>query len=163
MRSLAPLLILLLALTPGPGRTEEELDFHRIFEARCASCHGHAGPFAQSVLRLDGDTLLRSDGRPLAPFLKTHMGGLSTEELNLFIETFRNQVGSGGLYRETCIYCHDRAYEFARKTLILKDGVLMGRYSGYLTGEFLQSHARLTPDEARAMTEAFEAVLKGAR
>lgn len=107
--------------------------------------------------------LVRSDGRPLERFLRTHFGGLDSDTLQLFLTTFETQVQSGGLYREKCILCHDPAYHFARLNLIIRDGTLTGRYSSYDIGLFLRSHGRLNADEAARMTEAFLALLGGGR
>lgn len=139
-------------------------DFHRIFEARCASCHGHAGPFArESLTESDGTLEGVRTGRAVGDFLARHAGGLEPETIAFFLDVFRAQLRSGGFYRERCAICHDRAYEFARLRLILRDGRLMGRYSGRDVADFLPGHARMTEAEAERMLEALTALRAGAR
>ena len=139
-------------------------DFHQIFETRCAGCHGHAGAFARDRLT-EAEGTLRSlrTGREIAPFLARHLGGLSQDEIALFIDVFRNQLLSGGFFQERCDICHDRAYELARLRLVLRDGRLFGRYSGRDMAAFLPGHARMTAEEAERMIGALSALLRGAR
>ena len=140
-------------------------DFHRIFEDRCAACHGHAGGFARQSLAEAEDGTLRGarSGRDVAGFLARHAGGLPPEEIALFVDVFRAQLRSGGFYQERCAICHDRAYEFARLRLILREGRLFGRYSGRDIADFLPGHARMTEAEAERMLEALIALRKGWR
>lgn len=140
-------------------------NFHEIFETRCAACHGdHAGPFARSSLvEREGTLTGARTGRPVREFLARHAGGLSGEEIALFVDVFTAQLRSGGFYQERCGICHDRAYEFARLRLALRDGRLVGRYSGRDIAGFLPGHARMTGEEARRMLEALTALREGAR
>jgi hypothetical protein len=139
-------------------------DFHEIFEARCLSCHGHAGDFARnSLVEAEGDLRGIRSGRKVADFLQRHAGGLSADEIDLFVTVFTRQLRSGGFYRDRCDICHDRAYDLARLRLILKDGQLTGRYTGRTMSTFLPGHARMTADEADRMLEALTALLAGAR
>ena len=137
-------------------------DFHRVFEDRCLSCHGHAGDFARNALTDEDSTLVGvRSGRPVAEFLRRHAGGLSPSEISLLVETFRRQLGSGAYYRRNCDICHDRAYELARLRLILQDGKLMGRYSGRDMAVFLNGHARMIPTEARKMLDLLTTLRAG--
>ncbi len=138
-------------------------DFHQTFEARCAACHGHAGDFARARLTVGDDGVVRgtTSGREIAPFLRSHAGGLSAEETELFLEAFRRQIGSGAFFRERCGICHDRAYDFARLRLIVRDGRLVGRYSGRDIGAFLTGHARMTDAEAARMLASLIALREG--
>ena len=158
MRGTALALALLIGAAPASA-----LDFHALFEARCLACHGHAGPFVREYLRLDGDRVTRGNGRPLAPFLARHSGGLSDEEIALFLRVFARQIASGGLYRDRCEICHDRARELARLELVIREGRLVGRYTGRDIAGFLTWHGRLDAAEAALMTEALIEILKGAR
>ena len=139
-------------------------DFHEIFEARCLSCHGHAGEFARNSL-VEADGVLRGagSGREVAAFLRSHAGGSSTAEIALFIDVFTRQLESGGLYQDRCEICHDRAYELARLRLVMHDGRLVGRYSGRDIASFLPGHARLKTEEADRMLEALTALRMGGR
>jgi hypothetical protein len=139
-------------------------DFHQIFEARCLACHGHAGDFARSSLaEVDGVLKGIRSGREVADFLRRHAGGLNPDEIALFVDVFTRQVQSGGFYQERCEICHDRAYELARLRLIIRDGRLMGRYSGRDMADFLPDHARMTADEADKMLRTLTALRAGAR
>lgn len=156
----------LIGMAGGPAagaEPEPGIDFHTVFEERCLSCHGHAGPFVRERLTLEDGTLYRSNGQPLAPFLEHHAGGLSAKELRLFLDVFAAQIESGGLYKDRCEICHDRARELARLELVLRDGRLVGRYTGRDIGEFLTWHGRLTEEEADRMTKALKRILQGAR
>ncbi len=160
-----PLLVLLTVLPrPVTAQSAEAIDFHKRFEARCFSCHGHSGPFIRKTLTIDASgTLVTSTGQPLKAFLQRHAGGLDATESPLFLSVFRKQIETGGLFREKCIICHDRAYKLARLGLILRDGQVTGRYSNRNIGEFLLTHGRLTPAEAEMMTDVFFALLHGRR
>lgn len=139
-------------------------DFHETFEARCTSCHGHAGAFArQSLTEADGTLRGQRSGRSVADFLTGHAGGLAPDEINLFVRVFAAQLRSGGFFQERCATCHGRAYEFARLRLLMQDGRLVGRYSGADIAAFLPGHANLTGDEAERMLEALTALRAGAR
>lgn len=137
-------------------------DFHRIFEDRCLSCHGHAGDFARAALAdKDGILIGTRSGRPVAEYLRKHAGGLSPTEIDLFSETFRQQLKFGAFYRQNCDICHDRAYELVRLRLILDDGKLMGRYTGRDIAAFLPNHARMTLAEAQMMLDRLTALRDG--
>ena len=139
-------------------------DFHEIFEARCLACHVHAGDFARSSLaEVDGVLRGARSGREVATFLHRHAGGLSQSEIALFVNVFTRQLNSGGFYQERCEICHDRAYELARLRPILRDGRLVGRYSGRDMADFLRGHARMTGEEADRMLETLTALRMVAR
>jgi len=139
-------------------------DFHEIFEARCLSCHGHAGECARtSLAEINGALTGVRLGREVADFLHRHAGGSSPSEIALFVDVFISQVNSGRLYEERCDICHDRAYELAWLRLILRDGRLTGRYSGRSMADFLPGHVWMTADEAARMPEALTALRMGAR
>lgn len=152
--------VFLLALTVSDARA---VDFHTVFEDRCTSCHGHAGAFVRENLAIVDGTLASSRGKPLTNFLKRHAGGLTPDEIALFEEVFKMQIVADGLYEERCTICHDSARELARLELMVRDGVLIGRYTGRDIGEFMQLHGRLTSSEAERMTEALQAILQGKR
>jgi hypothetical protein len=158
-------ILLAAGLASGFAADTRAEDFHQTFEARCAGCHGHAGDFARAHLTEGADGALEgvTTGRNVADFLRRHAGGLSGAESAQFITVFRRQLGSGAFYRERCDICHDRAYELTRLRLVLRDGKLIGRYSGRDMAEFLPGHARMTPDEAQRMLEALTALRQGAR
>ena len=154
--------LMVLCLSAPAGQAGEP-DFHALFENRCLSCHGHAGPFVRETLVMRDGVLTGRSGRPVETVLRRHAGGLDEAERALFIEVFEKQLAAGGLYEARCRFCHDRARDFARLELIEREGVLLGRYSGRDIAGFLNTHARLTPAEAAALTEALRGVLAGTR
>ncbi|MCL5778385.1 hypothetical protein M1105_15500 [Limibaculum sp. FT325] len=147
----------------GAAPQDAEPDFHAIWEARCLSCHGHAGAFARERLTLEAGEVRGRGGRDLRPFLARHGGGLPPDQVELFLDVLARQLASGGFYERECRICHDSARELARLRLVLRDGRLMGRYSGREIATFLVGHGRMSEAEAEAMTEALAAILKGAR
>ena len=159
---LLPLVLVICGLAAAPLSAAE--DFHELFEERCAGCHGHAGNFARTSLELvEGKLRGRESGRAIAPFLRTHRGGLDAEQAALFTAVFAEQVESGGLFFERCAICHQRARSLVRGRLILEDGRLRGRYSGYDIRTFLEGHGRSTPEEAALFYDALLGIAQGAR
>ncbi|WP_299879069.1 hypothetical protein [uncultured Sulfitobacter sp.] len=133
-------------------------DFHQTFEARCMKCHGHSGDFARRMLTLKDGNVLGGEEQHLRPFLERHQGGLSTTEIALFLDTFKTQLSSESFFQDRCYTCHGRAYTFVRLNLIQRDGVLIGRYTGFDTQRFLLDHARLTEREAEWMYDRLSAI-----
>ena len=141
----------------------QQTDMHAFFEERCLACHGHAGPFARDRLSIEQGQVVGSQGLTLDRFLTRHKGGMSDEQARQLLEMFRQQIETGAFFQHRCRTCHDTAREFARLNLIVRDGVLFGRYSGQEVGPFLVGHSRLTEDEATEMNNLLAAILAGAR
>lgn len=157
-----PLVILLWTL-PATGAGAAE-DFHQLFEARCALCHGHAGAFARATLeRVDGVLRGRKSGREVAAFLPGHLGRLDPEQVALFVAVFTKQIGSGALFQQRCAICHVRARDLARASLVVVEGRLLGRYSGRDIEAFLQGHGRASETEAAELHRALLGVTEGRR
>lgn len=132
------------------------MDPHRLFADHCGRCHGHAGPFARESLKLqNGEVVGRKSGVPVRAFLPTHMGKPSKTTIDVLVDTFRLQLARAGLYQDRCTICHARAKKLARSKLIIRDGQLVGRYSGADTAAFLSGHGRLTADEAIMVERMF--------
>ncbi|MDT8327417.1 MAG: hypothetical protein RQ750_08550 [Roseovarius sp.] len=153
--------LLILMLTSGASDAQA-LDPHDRFEAECLACHGHAGAFARRYLRLDGTTPLTSDGAPVAEFLGHHRGGLPDPEIAAMVAMFRAQLLSDGLFaapEKRCLFCHDRAHDFAHQRLVLRGDRLVGRYTDRDVAGFLPGHAGLTPLEADQIYRILEGFL----
>lgn len=149
-RSLVAIVLLVCAAASSPGATAADL--HQLFEERCGRCHGHAGDFARESLVLDDGTVLgRKTGQDVRRFLPRHFGKLTAHEIALLHDTFALQIESGGLFQAKCRVCHGPAKDLARLHLILRDGVLYGRYSGADMRDFLPRHGRPTPEEAELL------------
>ena len=144
---------MLLSMTAQSGTPAYSADPHEIFESRCALCHGeHAGRFTrESIVLRDGVLQGRNSGAALEPFLASHVGGQDAETVALLTEMFRLQLASGGLFEARCRICHERARDLARLTLVLRNGGLIGRYSGRDIRSFLDRHGRLSAREAETL------------
>lgn len=145
--------LFLIALAAASTALAQETDPHAIYEQNCARCHeAHAGDFVHNRLDLkEGRLIGKSSGRDVETFLDEGHGGLAEAERQILIDQLIAIRRSGQLFHDKCLICHDRALELARSQLIVKDGVLMGRYSGKNTGDFLQGHGRLSPGEVDRM------------
>ena len=155
--------LFLIALVAASTASAQETDPHAIYERSCARCHeAHAGDFVHNRLDLkDGRIISKSSGRDVKTFLDGGHGRLEAAERQRLIDHLIAIRQSGRLFHDKCLTCHDRAAQFARSRLIVKDGVLVGRYSGKKTGEFLRGHGRLSPDEADRMIEVLTRQLQG--
>lgn len=164
MRLRVPLAaVLSLLLWTAAANAQSTPDPHELFEERCLSCHGHAGSFARANLTLEAEGLVTSRGMPVGQFLEDHKGGLTDAQIAPVLDMFRQHLTSGAIYERNCLFCHDRARDFVRHTLILRDGRLIGRYSGHDTATFLLGHARLGPDDASQMLAVLRSFLDAPR
>lgn len=154
---------LAVALAGGVPGHAQQADLHDLFETRCAGCHGHSGDFARATLSVSGGRVVGSRGQDLGAFLLRHRGGVSETDAARLLDMFRAQIESGGLFQDRCLTCHGSARDFARIKLILRNGVLFGRYSGREVAPFLVGHARMDAAEAERMTQALRAILAGGR
>lgn len=144
------------------GQPAEFLDLHEFFEERCGACHGHAGALARDVLTLkDGE--LRGRHGDVRAFLKRHHGPLADDEVEALYQMFSRQVEAGGAFKDRCGMCHRSASELARKSLIIVNGELAGRYSGRRIRLFLMGHGRLSAEKAEFFYEALLEVAQGRR
>ncbi|PIV77159.1 MAG: hypothetical protein COW54_16115 [Rhodobacteraceae bacterium CG17_big_fil_post_rev_8_21_14_2_50_63_15] len=143
----------------APATAQATPDPHDVFEEKCLSCHGHAGPFARLHLTLEADGPHTSRGVPVESFLRSHKGGLPDAQIAAMLDLFRQHLTSGAIYERSCLLCHDRARDFVRHNLILQDGRLIGRYTGHDTATFLAGHARLSPEEAGQMLTVLRSFL----
>jgi hypothetical protein len=138
------------------------VDLHRLFEERCAGCHGHAGDFARETFTVvDGG--LRGRHTDLRAFLKRHQGQQTDEEVEGIYALFLKQVQEGGRFKNQCGMCHQKATRLARKSLIVVDGELRGRYTGNTIRTFLLDHGRLDAQEAAFFYDVLLEVTQGRR
>ncbi|WP_029011202.1 hypothetical protein [Azospirillum halopraeferens] len=142
------------ALVLVPAVPAHATDLHRLFEDRCESCHGHAGDFAREALHdADGALAGRRPRRDLITFLERHQGGLPRDLALAVHAMLLAQVRTDPLFRDRCSQCHGRAADLVRDTLIRRDGVVIGRYTGRPVAEFLAGHGRLSSDEVPVIVE----------
>lgn len=134
------------------------IDPHLVYEQNCAGCHvPHAGEFVAENLTISvGELVGKGSKRPVSDLLATGHGKLSEPEIEVLLQHFSTIQETGNLFRERCIYCHDRAVAFARGDLILRDGTLFGRYSKRNVEEFLPGHGRLDNSQAEMMVDVLK-------
>ena len=137
-----------------PATQAQPIDPHALFEEKCGRCHEHAGTFAREKLTVtNGEVVGRRSGKPVLKTLASHFGKLSEAEAGLIVDMFRRQILSDGLYKAKCRFCHDPAKKLARQTLILREGQLVGRYSGRSIEDLLSYHGRLGGDEQKTVLD----------
>ncbi|MDJ0945895.1 MAG: hypothetical protein QNJ30_20705 [Kiloniellales bacterium] len=120
-----------------------------LFHERCGRCHDEAGSFAAAHLRFDAGVLrTRRSGKALQTFLRGHPGRLDAAELEALLAALAAIVTTGGQFRQRCAICHGEATHFARGRLVVRDGRLLGRYSGRDVEAFLPGHGRLDAEGA---------------
>lgn len=122
-------------------------DLHRLWEERCGECHGDSAQFVRGSLRvIDGQLQGKRPGTDLRVFMLRHRGGLPESHAHAVYEMLLAQATTPPRFREQCGICHAKAADLARDSLILRNGDLVGRYSGRRVSDFLHDHGRL--DEA---------------
>ena len=140
-------LVILFATIAQPAEAQPP-DAHMLFETRCGRCHDHAGDLARETLLIEnGELVSKKNGRRLLDFLPSHFGNLEDDEIDVLSETFKRQISSDGLYQKKCRDCHESARDLAQRELILRNGQLIGRYTGADIRRFLTYHGRLSDAE----------------
>lgn len=135
-----------------------ERDLHDYWDTRCRDCHGDAGAFARRTLRVENGVLVGAHHvKNLEVFLRNHY--LTDELLRPVTAMLTAQVQSAPLFRNHCSACHGSAAEFARRSLVLRGGVLSGVVSAKPVAELLRSHGGLAPAEAGAVVTTLTRVL----
>lgn len=159
-------LLLLIVFAIGQNRAAAQaIDPHLLYEQKCSRCHApHAGDFVHDSLLLSGDKLLgQKSGEEVPVFLNTGHGNLTPEEIDAMVAFLTQIRKSGQLFHEKCLICHDRAAQFARITLEIEDGRLVGRYSGRDIKQFLKTHGRLETGEVSKIMTVLKRQLEIAR
>ncbi|MGI9488073.1 MAG: hypothetical protein ACR2RF_19760 [Geminicoccaceae bacterium] len=139
----------ILFATMAPASNAEPIDPHSLFEARCARCHqDHAGDFARETLLFkEGELIGKKSRKRVLDFLPNHHGKLTSGEVSALVEAFELQVRNDGLYREKCKICHDPASTLVRRTLVLRNEQLVGRYTDRNIKRLLAYHGRLSDEQ----------------
>jgi hypothetical protein len=133
-----------------PAARGAGIDPHALYERRCSRCHEpHSADLAEASLRLaDGQVIGIDSGREVGALLQHHRGlSMASDQIDALVDHFAAILTTDRLYRRKCIICHDPAVTLARSRLILRDGVLLGRYDGRDIEAFLAGHGRLTEPE----------------
>jgi len=133
------------------------VDLHDYWDQRCKECHGHAGAFARRFLRVENGHLLGAHHQnDLDVFLRNHY--LADALVAPVSAMLIAQVATSPLYGEKCARCHASAADFVRKSLVVKNGVLVGVSSARNVADYLASHGGLGPAEVRTMVETLTRV-----
>lgn len=157
MRTLVALLALLAAPMFAPVAWAAT-DLHAYWDARCRECHGDAAAFARSTLRVEGGRLLgRHHADGLATFLRNHY--LTDDLVAPVLQMLQAQATTAPLFKEKCAGCHGSASAFARESLEMRGGVLIGRASQRPVRDYLQQHGKLAPSQVAPMVATLERVL----
>lgn len=163
MKNRPPLLLAALALMALPamaiaaGASAALPDLHAYWDDRCASCHGDAGPFARQTLRVDQGRLVgRHHVDDLDEFLRHHMpaSGLQAPVVAMLTA----QVSTPPTFKAECGACHGTAADFARRSLVQRQGVLTGQDTGRPVADYLRRHGGLAPQEIAPMVQSLERV-----
>lgn len=156
---LAVLTLALAFLSNGSAASYgQTLDPHVLYEERCAGCHTpHAGDFVPDNLVWRDDQIVgRDSGKELRPFLAGGHGRLEPLEVDVMVAHLAAILEAGGLFRENCLMCHDRAVVLARRELVRRGNRLVGRYSGRDIAVFLENHGRLDDSEIAIVLRMLE-------
>jgi cytochrome c5 len=141
-------------------------DPHKIFEQRCMRCHtGHAADLARQKMKIAGGELqVARTGKPTAALLSSHYGvKLAEAELKALLELFEDGIGRKGAFQHRCALCHGHAVEFARGSLILKDGTLRTKAGDADVAAFLKTHHEATPEELDVIVTMLKEQLQGGK
>jgi hypothetical protein len=134
------------------------VDLHQFWESRCQDCHGHAGDFARRTLSVNDGVLVGRHNTDLKRFLAVHEAG--TEQAGPLYAMLLAQAQTKPVFQQKCASCHGTAADFARASLLERDGVVVGRDNGRPIADFLKRHGKLTSDEVPVVVESLTRVLK---
>lgn len=148
----------LLFVAPAGPLAKDQIDLHAHWDARCGTCHGHAGAFARRTLRVEQGRLLgHHQADQLDRFLRQHY--LNDALVAPISQMLLAQVQAPPLFERHCSHCHDSAAEFARRSLGLRQGQLISRHQGLALADTLRRHGGLDPDQAAALLTRLRQVL----
>ena len=135
------------------------VDLHRMWDDRCAECHGHSADFARKYLSVSGNKLLGlHHTQNLKRFMHNHY--VAESEVDAVYDMLRAQVSSPLRFKSECGRCHSRAAEFVRQTLRLQDNILYSRNSGSPVDLFLVGHSDMGTDDVGFFTELLTRVAR---
>lgn len=153
-----PLAALLFWLMLAPGAQAADVDLHQYWDQRCKACHGHSSEFARRFLGVEKGRLVGVHHRDdLDVFLRNHY--LTDRLVGPVSAMLLAQLATPPLFSQKCARCHDTAASFARKSLAIEGGLLVGRSSGRKVADFLSTHGGLTPAEVPIVVDSLTRVL----
>lgn len=129
-----------------------EVDLHDYWDQRCGYCHGHSSEFARRFLRVDQGRLQGVHHRgDLDLFLRHHY---LTEPLVAPVRAMlMAQLTTKPLFGRKCGTCHGTAAAFARQSLRVVNGDLLGASSAIKVTDYLASHGKLEPQDLPIMVD----------
>ena len=152
-------LVLALLLPAAPVGAQYTPDLHAYWDERCYTCHGHAADFARRFLHIDEGRLAGMHHvDDLDVFLRNHY--LADEWLAPVTAMLSAQAATEPLFRSRCARCHGSAAVFTRKSLLLRDEVLVGARGGRRVEDMLRTHGGLTTEQARTVLDSLARVLE---
>jgi hypothetical protein len=132
-------------------------DLHRLWDSRCASCHGHSGDFSRKFLTVsNGELQGRHHTYDLRRFLHNHY--LAGNNVDRVYDLLLAQVVSPPRFQQECSRCHETAAQFVREYLVLKDGMLCSRDSERPVSGFLAHHRNLSSQDVDFFMEVLQRV-----
>ena len=124
----------------------QDPDLHKLWDSKCVTCHGHSGEFSRKFLKIvDGQLKGRLFENDLRLFLHNHY--LAGKEVDSIYAMLLAQASVVPRFKQECSGCHQKAAEFVRKSLILKDSVLYSNKLKTPVSHFLVTHRGLTVED----------------
>ena len=123
-------------------------DLHRLWDDRCAACHGHSAEFSRRFLGVSGGELQgRHHVHELRQFLANHY--VSDNDVDAVYDMLLAQANSPPRFKNECGKCHVTAANFVRNSMEFRAGTLVSRKTGRPVPEFLDHHMKLSPDDVQ--------------
>lgn len=160
------------------------IDLDRFWAGRCQECHGTASAFAGRHLAVLDGRIVGARKHDLRQFLRTHEAGAAQADAvyEMLLAVARQQAQpqsqtpqapqsqafaqaraaepARSVYQEKCAGCHEGPIDFARASLAMRNGVIVGRSNNQPLPEFLKRHGKLTPSEVPVVVEILARALK---
>lgn len=133
------------------------IDPREFWNNRCAECHGEAAAFARTHLHVEDGKLAGRRSNDIAAFLARHETGAA--EAENVARMLLAQLAVSTAYEKKCAGCHDDAATFAKASLVMRDGILIGRENQRPVPEFLKRHGKLTADELPGVVDTLARAL----
>ena len=145
-----PMILLMLAVfTTSISATEVQRngpDLHWLWDKTCFTCHGHAGEFSRTFLKVvDGQLQGPLHKETFRLFLQNHYH--AGREVDTVYSMLLAQVNTEPRFKKECSGCHKSAAEFVRESLVLREGVLYSKKSDSPTRGFLENHRGLKQED----------------
>jgi len=146
MTALLMLVLLTASSTTVEAAEVNTPDLHKLWDNKCATCHGHSAEFSREFLKVaDGQLKGRLFENNLRLFLHNHY--LAGKEVDSIYAMLLAQNIIVPRFKQECSGCHQSAANFVRKALILKDTVLYSNKLEIPVSNFLITHRGLNAED----------------